>query len=134
MAKPQPWFIKIQNPTSRYQITLYDDGRVYGQEKNQKICVLTDSTMAEIRELVELDLPVIRSYGYHVHEKDGFIVKFWDNCSSKRRLKVRGWRWAQQVVRMIFKKDNYKRLFICEDDLIFIAEQIYAIPSEETLK
>ncbi len=130
MAMSKNWYIKVQNPTSRYQITLYEDGRVFGQEKNQKICVLNDSVIAEIRELVELDLPIIRSYGYHVQEHDGFIVKFWNNASSKDRLKVRGWRFAQQVVRMIFKKDNFKRLFVREDDLIAIAEEIYAIPSE----
>ena len=131
MTMSKNWLIKLKNPLNQYQICVYEDGRVYANERNQKICLLTDSAIAEIRALIDEDLGIIKNYGYHVQDNDGYIARFWDSSNKKRNLKVKGWRGALEVRRIIFRTSNFKRLFITEDELIAIAELFFAISSKE---
>lgn len=120
------WLIKIQNPRTKYVISVYPDGTIYGNEFGRRIGVLTDDATAEIRSLIHEDLGVLKLYGgYNCQNLDGFIVKFWDNSNKKRNLKIKGWRYGEDVIRIIFKEPNFKRLFMSNDEVISILEAFY---------
>ena len=119
------WLIKIQNPRTKCMLSVYPDGTIYGNERGHKVCVLTDAAIDEIQALVHEDLSIIKNYGYDVQDSTGLIVRFWDKSQKKRQLKVKGWRYAEDVMRVIFTESNIDKAFGGRDDLISVLETFY---------
>ena len=119
------WLIKIQNPRTKYTLSVYPDGTIYGNERGHKVSVLTDAAIDEIQALVHEDLSIIKNYGYDVQDSTGLIVRFWDKSQKKRQLKVKGWRYAEDVMRVIFTESNIDKAFGGRDDLISVLETFY---------
>ena len=119
------WLIKIQNPRTKYTLSVFSDGTIYGNERGHKVCVLTDAAIDEIQALVHEDLSIIKNYGYDVQDSTGLIVRFWDKSQKKRQLKVKGWRYAEDVMRVIFTESNIDKAFGGRDDLISVLETFY---------
>ena len=60
--------------------------------------------------MIDEYLPTIKRNGYHIQEKDGFIVKFWDNSNMKRDdLKVKGWKYEYHLLRILFNVNNFRK-------------------------
>lgn len=125
------WLIKIQNPRTKYTLSVFPDGTIYGNERGHKVCVLTDAAIDEIQALVHEDLSIIKNYGYDVQDSTGLIIKFWDNSNKRRELKVKGWRYAEDVMRAIFNESNIDKAFGGRDDLISVLEAFYGGDSNE---
>ena len=56
---------------------IYEDGRLFLDGSGPLIGYLKAGAIREIKILIDEFLPTIKQYGYHVQEKDGFIVKFY---------------------------------------------------------
>ncbi len=125
------WLIKIQNPRTKCMLSVYPDGTIYGNERGHKVCVLTDAAIDEIQALVHEDLSIIKNYGYDVQDSTGLIVRFWDKSQKKRQLKVKGWHYAEDVMRVIFTESNIDKAFGGKDDLISVLEAFYGEYSDE---
>ena len=120
------WLLKIQHPRTKYVISVYPDGNIYGNEYGCRVGVLIDDAIAQIRALIHEDLGVLKLYGGYDHQNsDGFTVKFWDSSNKKRNLKIKGWRYGEDVIRIIFKESNFKRLFMSKDEVISVLESFY---------
>ena len=119
------WLIKIQNPRTKCMLSVYPDGTIYGNERGHKVCLLTDDAIAKIQALVHEDLSIIKNYGYDVQDSTGLIVRFWDKSQKKRQLKVKGWHYAEDVMRVIFTESNIDKAFGGRDDLISVLETFY---------
>jgi len=104
------WLVKIQNPLTRCKLVIYEDGRFYIDGSGPLIGYLKAGALREIKSLIDEFLPTIKQYGYHVQEKDGFIVKFWDNSNMKRDdLKVKGWKYECHLLRILFNVKNFRK-------------------------
>ena len=104
------WLIKIQNPLTRCKLVIYEDGRFYVDGSGPLIGYLKPVAIREIKSLINEFLPTIKRNGYHVQEKDGFIVKFWDNSNMKRYdLKVKGWKYECHLLRILFNVNNFRK-------------------------
>ena len=125
------WLIKIQNPRTKCMLSVYPDGTIYGNERGHKVCLLTDDAIAKIQALVHEDLSIIKNYGYDVQDSTGLIVRFWDKSQKKRQLKVKGWHYAEDVMRVIFTESNIDKAFGGKDDLISVLEAFYGEYSDE---
>lgn len=120
------WFLKIRNRVNGYQIAIYDDGTVYGNEKGYKILQLTASAMEQIRALVHDDLGMIKKYGYDVQSDGVYNAKFWDNSNQKRSLKIRGWYSAYEVRDIVFTSENEAFRFIDSEEYGSLLDEVYA--------
>lgn len=104
------WLVKIQNPFTRCKLVIYEDGRLFLDGSGPLIGYLKAGALREIKSLIDEFLPTIKQYGYHVQEKDGFIVKFWDNSNMKRDdLKVKGWKYECHLLRILFNVNNFRK-------------------------
>lgn len=104
------WLVKIQNPFTRCKLVIYEDGRLFLDGSGPLIGYLKAGALREIKSLIDEFLPTIKQYGYHVQEKDGFIVKFWDNSNMKRDdLKVKGWKYECHLLRILFNVKNFRK-------------------------
>lgn len=107
------WLVKIQNPRTGCRLVVYQDGRFYVDGDGPLIGYLKPVAIRETKNLIDEFLPLIKQYGYHVQESDGFITKFWDNSSKKRDdLKVRGWKYEDHLLRILFNENNIRKLKI----------------------
>lgn len=113
MALPKKlknWLIKIQNPHTRCKLVVYEDGRLYVDGVGPLIGYLKPVAIREIKSLIDEFLPIIKQYGYHVQEYDGFITKFWDHSNKKRDdLKVKGWKYECHLLRILFNVKNFRK-------------------------
>ena len=120
------WLIKIQNPRTKYTISVYPDGTTYGNDSGCKICVLNDDAITQIRDLIHEDIGILKSYGsYDVQNLDGFTVKFWDSSNKKRNLKIKGWHYGEAVLKFIFNESNFKLWFMDDDEIISVLKSFY---------
>lgn len=126
------WLVKIQNPRTGCRLVIYEDGRFYVDGDGPLIGYLKPVAIREIKNLIDEFLPLIKQYGYHVQESDGFITKFWDNSSKKRDdLKVRGWKYEDHLLRILFNGNNIRKLKIDMPEFYAIMETFLGTTFDE---
>ena len=53
MKEKNIWLLKIINPSTDYALTIYENGLVYGKEYNEKLFILNNETIDEIKNSTE---------------------------------------------------------------------------------
>ena len=126
------WLIKIQNPLTRCKLVIYEDGRFYVDGSGPLIGYLKVGALREIKSLIDEFLPTIKQYGYHVQEKDGFIVKFWDNSNMKRDdLKVKGWKYEYHLLRILFNVKNFRKFKVSMPEFYSVMSDFLETKADE---
>ena len=126
------WLVKIQNTFTRCKLVIYEDGRLFLDGSGPLIGYLKAGALREIKSLINEFLPTIKRNGYHVQEKDGFIVKFWDNSNMKRDdLKVKGWKYEYHLLRILFNENNIRKFKIDISDFYSIMETFLGTTFDE---
>ncbi len=128
MSISNNWVLKIQNPFTGYVLTFYEDGKIFGNDSGLLLIKVNSLAIQIVQLLIDEDISIIKSYGYHIQNSDGFIVKFWDNSRKKRSLKVKGWKYAEEILKLFFKDSNIEKFYISMEQLVIELEQIYATP------
>ena len=50
------WLLKIINPSTDYTLTIYENGLVYGKEYNEKLFIINNETIDEIKKYIKRSL------------------------------------------------------------------------------
>ena len=53
MKEKNIWLLKIINPITDYTLTIYENGLVYGKEYNEKLFILDNETIDEIKKYIK---------------------------------------------------------------------------------
>lgn len=112
MKKKNIWLLKIINPSTDYTLTIYENGLVYGKEYNEKLFILNNETIDEIKKYIKRSLYKLKRQEKIIQKTSGFIIKINDTSRKNRNIKVYGWEHEDDIIELIKNKSNIVKSFV----------------------
>lgn len=112
MKKKNIWLLKIINPSTDYTLTIYENGLVYGKEYNEKLFILDNETIDEIKKYIKRSLYKLKRQEKIIQKTSGFIIKINDTSRKNRNIKVYGWEHEDDIIELIKNKSNIVKSFV----------------------
>lgn len=112
MKKKNIWLLKIINPSTDYTLTIYENGLVYGKEYNEKLFILNNETIDEIKKYIKRSLYKLKRQKKIIQKTSGFIIKINDTSRKNRNIKVYGWEHEDDIIELIKNKSNIVKSFV----------------------
>lgn len=112
MKEKNIWLLKIINPSTDYTLTIYENGLVYGKEYNEKLFILNNETIDEIKKYIKRSLYKLKSQEKIIQKTSGFIIKINDTSRKNRNIKVYGWEHEDDIIELIKNKSNIVKSFV----------------------
>ena len=107
------WFIKIENPKTNIKFTIYNDGLVFGTKRNEKLFVLTEKAVSEIKAIIKVNIYMLRTMRYLNHSKEGFIIRINDTSRKHQDIiKIVGWSYEKRILDIIQNRENIKEILL----------------------
>lgn len=106
------WLLKIINPSTDYTLTIYENGLVYGKEYNEKLFILNNETIDEIKKYIKRSLYKLKRQEKIIQKTSGFIIKINDTSRKNRNIKVYGWEHEDDIIELIKNKSNIVKSFV----------------------
>lgn len=106
------WLLKIINPSTDYTLTIYENGLVYGKEYNEKLFILDNETIDEIKKYIKRSLYKLKRQEKIIQKTSGFIIKINDTSRKNRNIKVYGWEHEDDIIELIKNKSNIVKSFV----------------------
>ena len=112
MKEKNIWLLKIINPSADYTLTIYENGLVYGKEYNEKLFILNNETIDEIKKYIKRSLYKLKRQENIIQKTSGFIIKINDTSRKNRNIKVYGWEHEDDIIELIKNKSNIVKSFV----------------------
>lgn len=112
MKEKNIWLLKIINPSTDYTLTIYENGLVYGKEYNEKLFILNNETIDEIKKYIKRSLYKLKRQEKIIQKTSGFIIKINDTSRKNRNIKVYGWEHEDDIIELIKNKSNIVKSFV----------------------
>ena len=112
MKKKNIWLLKIINPSTDYTLTIYENGLVYGKEYNEKLFILNNETIDEIKKYIKRSLYKLKRQEKIIQKTSGFIIKINETSRKNRNIKVYGWEHEDDIIELIKNKSNIVKSFV----------------------
>lgn len=112
MKEKNIWLLKIINPSTDYTLTIYENGLVYGKEYNEKLFILNNETIDEIKKYIKRSLYKLKRQEKIIQKTSGFIIKINDISRKNRNIKVYGWEHEDDIIELIKNKSNIVKSFV----------------------
>ena len=112
MKEKNIWLLKIINPSTDYTLTIYENGLVYGKEYNEKLFILNNETIDEIKKYIKRSLYKLKRQEKIIQKTSGFIIKINDTSRKNRNIKVYGWEHEDDIIELIKNKSNILKSFV----------------------
>lgn len=112
MKEKNIWLLKIINPSTDYTLTIYENGLVYGKEYNEKLFILNNETINEIKKYIKRSLYKLKRQEKIIQKTSGFIIKINDTSRKNRNIKVYGWEHEDDIIELIKNKSNIVKSFV----------------------
>ena len=112
MKEKNIWLLKIINPSTDYTLTIYENGLVYGKEYNEKLFILNNETIDEIKKYIKRSLYKLKRQEKIIQKTSGFIIKINDISRRNRNIKVYGWEHEDDIIELIKNKSNIVKSFV----------------------
>ena len=112
MKEKNIWLLKIINPSTDYTLTIYENGLVYGKEYNEKLFILDNETIDEIKKYIKRSLYKLKRQENIIQKTSGFIIKINDTSRKNRNIKVYGWEHEDDIIELIKNKSNIVKSFV----------------------
>ena len=106
------WLLKIINPSTDYTLTIYENGLVYGKEYNEKLFILDNETIDQIKKYIKRSLYKLKRQEKIIQKTSGFIIKINDTSRKNRNIKVYGWEHEDDIIELIKNKSNIVKSFV----------------------
>lgn len=111
--KDNIWFIKIENPKTNIKLTIYNNGLVYGLKRNEKLFILAEKAVDEIKTIIKANIYMLRTMRYFIQNKDGLIIRINDTSRKHQDvIKIVGWSCERKILDIIENKLNIKEFLI----------------------
>lgn len=106
-------FIKIENPKTNIKFTIQNDGLVFGTKRNEKLFVLTEKAVSEIKAIIKINIYMLRTMRYLKQNKDGLIIRINDTSRKHQDIiKIVGWSYEKQILDIIQNRANIKEILL----------------------
>lgn len=112
MKEKNIWLLKIINPSTDYTLTIFENGLVYGKEYNEKLFILNNETIDEIKKYIKRSLYKLKRQEKIIQKTSGFIIKINDTSRKNRNIKVYGWEHENDIIELIKNKSNIVKSFV----------------------
>ena len=112
MKEKNIWLLKIINPSTDYTLTIYENGLVYGKEYNEKLFILNNETIDEIKKYIKRSLYKLKRQEKIIQKTSGFIIKINDTSRKNRNIKVYGLEHEDDIIELIKNKSNIVKSFV----------------------
>ena len=112
MKEKNIWLLKIINPSTDYTLTIYENGLVYGKDYNEKLFILNNETIDEIKKYIKRSLYKLKRQENIIQKTSGFIIKINDTSRKNRNIKVYGWEHEDDIIELIKNKSNIVKSFV----------------------
>lgn len=112
MKEKNIWLLKIINPSTDYTLTIYENGLVYGKDYNEKLFILNNETIDEIKKYIKRSLYKLKRQEKIIQKTSGFIIKINDTSRKNRNIKVYGWEHEDDIIELIKNKSNIVKSFV----------------------
>ena len=112
MKEKNIWLLKIINPSTDYTLTIYENGLVYGKEYNEKLFILDNETIDEIKKYIKRSLYKLKRQEKIIQKTSGFIIEINDTSRKNRNIKVYGWEHEDDIIELVKNKSNIVKSFV----------------------
>lgn len=112
MKRKNKWLMQIIIPTTNYKFTIYDNGLVYGTNYNEKLFILNEEALNQIKKFIKRDIYMLKTLSYVKMKRHGLIIKLNYANRNRNNIKVVGWAYEKEILSIITTSSNYKKCFI----------------------
>lgn len=83
--------IQLHNPNSNQRMSIYEDGRIYGNEKGQLLGCLNDETTKDLIDLINSNMYMFKTNPKMNFYNDNIIMYIRDDSRKRRTIRIVGW-------------------------------------------
>lgn len=106
------WFIQLETKGANNRISVCDNGLVYGPERNQKLGLLKESAVNEIKSIVNENVYMLKKLGYYINDhRNNLVLRIKDFSRKQRDIKAVGWEQSRKIYYIIIEESNWKKRF-----------------------
>lgn len=107
------WFIQIENKGNHEKLSVYEDGTVYGTEKGQKLCILKQEVIEQIKQIInyQAHMTKCQAKGYYNYRRNSLLLRINTNTRKYKIVKIAGWDNIEDILDMIKDSNNHIKEF-----------------------
>ncbi len=106
-----PWFIQIEDKETKNRYTIYNNGLVYGPERNDKMFILSKSAMEELKQIIADNIYAYKTLTYHKAKPSPIVLRINDTSRKHRNIKIVGARELPRILSIMLNESNYVKVF-----------------------
>lgn len=108
------WFVQIENRDNHIKFTVYENGLVYGPEKDQKLYILKEEVIEQIKQIITTEAHQVKGQvgDYFNYKKNNLLLRININTRKYKIMKLVGWNKTEDIFAMIRDPNNHSKEFI----------------------
>lgn len=105
------WFIQIENKINKIRMTIYDNGLVYGNERNEKLFILSPTSIDHLKGILNENMYMLKKLGYYNEKLNPLVLKINNTSRNHKIIKVVGWSQTPKILNIIKDENNHLKNF-----------------------
>lgn len=105
------WLIQFENKINKTRMTIYDNGLVYGTERNEKLFILSRSSIEQLKDIINENMYMFKTLEYQNEGRSPIVLRVNDTSRKHRNIKIVGWSQTERLLNIITDENNHIKNF-----------------------
>ena len=103
------WFIQFENKINKTRMTIYNNGIVYGTERNEKLFILSSTCIEQLKDIINENMYI--TLEYQNEGRSPIVLRVNDTSRKHRNIKIVGWSQTERLLNIIMDENNHIKNF-----------------------
>lgn len=105
------WLIQFENKINKTRMTIYDNGLVYGTGRNEKLFILSRSSIEQLKDIINENMYMFKTLEYQSDGRSPIVLRVNDTSRKHRNIKICVWGKIERLLNIIMDENNHIKNF-----------------------
>ncbi len=105
------WLIQFENKINKTKMTIYDNGLVYGTGRNEKLFILSRSSVEQLKDIINENMYMFKTLKYQSDGRSPIVLRVNDTSRKHRNIKICVWGKIERLLNIIMDENNHIKNF-----------------------
>ncbi len=105
------WLIQFENKINKTRMTIYDNGLVYGTGRNEKLFILSRSSVEQLKDIINENMYMFKTLEYQSDGCSPIVLRVNDTSRKHRNIKICVWGKIERLLNIIMDENNHIKNF-----------------------
>lgn len=92
-------------------MTIYNNGIVYGTERNEKLFILSSTCIEQLKDIINENMYMFKTLEYQNEGRSPIVLRVNDTSRKHRNIKIVGWSQTERLLNIIMDENNHIKNF-----------------------